>query len=105
MERGDREDGKGAKGDTPISSLVAQKHLVRMTTLCRGISYFFNALPTISSDAPLEYMLAVSHVLMPMSYAALSSATPYHLVLADWTLVPCTKKRHGSIWWDCLLGQ
>lgn len=65
-----------------MSSLVAQKHLVMMTTLCLGISYFFSALPTISSDAPLEYMLAVSHVLMPMSYAALSSSTPW-CVLAE----------------------
>jgi len=46
--------------------------LVMMTTLSRGMSYFFKNLPRICSDWPKEYTFAVSKVLMPWSYAYLS---------------------------------
>lgn len=42
----------------PGSSATAAKHLLRTTILWRGMSYVFIALPMITSEAPLEYVLA-----------------------------------------------
>src|SRR5947209_8299125 len=40
-----------------------------MVSLCRGISNFFIAFPTISSFTPLEYTLAVSQVERPIVHS------------------------------------
>src|ERR1700710_2121705 len=39
-----------------------------MTTFSLGILYSLSAFPRIRSDSPLEYVLAVSKVLIPFSY-------------------------------------
>ena len=39
-----------------------------MTTFSLGMLYSLSAFPRIRSDSPLEYILAVSKVLMPFSY-------------------------------------
>ena len=39
-----------------------------ITTVSLGMLYTLSAFPRIRSDSPLEYTLAVSKVLMPLSY-------------------------------------
>ena len=51
------------------SSATPKKHLDMMTTRSRGMLYSFRALPTSSSDLPMLYTSAVSHVLIPIWYA------------------------------------
>ena len=54
--------------------LEETRTLVMMTTFSLGMLYSLSAFPRIRSDSPLEYTLAVSKVLMPLSYLCVTEA-------------------------------
>lgn len=67
--------------------------LVRITTLSRGIWCCLRNLPRITSDSPSEYVLAVSNVLMPLSYAYLSLSVSHSSCWTDAPAVPIPGQR------------